>query len=237
MIRRRSSPRSPGRGPWSARRRAPPRDRARATRASATRLRMPPERSDGIFCSMPASRTASSFSATARRDRLLVERRCARAAGRRCSRRPSSSRTARRTGTASRPARAAGRALSPARPAISWPSKRMRPESGDSRPISERSVTDLPVPERPRITKHSPRADVEVEASRTLRAAVALAQALGLGSRLRSGRWPIAGHLQPITKDKEQLGQEEVGDQHGDRPQHHGVAWWRGRRRRRRPGR
>ena len=33
-------------------------------RASATRLRMPPERSDGIFSSMPESRTVSSFSAT-----------------------------------------------------------------------------------------------------------------------------------------------------------------------------
>ena len=51
-----------------------------------------------------------------------------------------------------------GKSCRSSRAEISVPSKKTRPASGFSRPLSSRNVTLLPEPERPRMTKVSPRA-------------------------------------------------------------------------------
>src|SRR5689334_7546176 len=184
-------------------------------RASATRLRIPPERSEGNLRSTSFRFTLASFwrtvSAISASD-LSV-----------CSR--SGKATLSITFMESNRAplwksmairRRSGKSSCSSSAEISMPSNTTWPASGFSRPFNWRRVTLLPLPDLPRITRHSPRRTSKSRPPRMVRLPYFF-------TRPRTS-YRASDTVFPSRQDVEELGQEEVGNQDQDRGHHHRVG-------------
>src|SRR5688572_26303313 len=184
-------------------------------RARATRLRMPPERSEGNLRSTSFRFTLASFwrtvSAISDSDSSV------------CSRRGKatlsitfmeSNRAPLWKSMAIR--RRSGKSSCSSSSESSTPSKVTVPASGFSRPLSCRRVTLLPLPDLPRMTRHSPRRTSRSRPPRTVRLPYFLTK-----PRIW---YSASGTGFPSGKDIEKLREEEIGDQDQDRGEHHRVG-------------
>ncbi len=125
-------------------------------RARATRLRIPPESSDGIFFWMPGRPTMVSFSATRAATSGGVFSVCSRTGKAMLSSTFIESKSAPPwNNMASR--RRTGESSSSEWPTIDSPKTRTSPLSGRVSPLMWRSVTLFPVPDGPRMQRTSPR--------------------------------------------------------------------------------
>ena len=156
-------------------------------RAKPTRRRIPPESSEGAFprCREPHEGEALG---DARAHLLRGSSSCAASAGRRCSRRRSSSRRGLPPGTTSRSADGSRRAATREALHRSSPSTSTVPASGVRSPIMCLRRTLFPIPDLPRMTIDSPLAIVRSSPSRTTFGPKRLREARqpDLGKRLRN---------------------------------------------------